>query len=264
MTLQVLLSAMHLADESYLDSLHVTSDAVVINQCDRTARRDVERRIGEKTQHVRYIESTQRGLSRSRNMAIRNAQADICILCDNDVEYVDGYEDMILSAFGKHPDADLIVFYIQRREKPVPNYPTERRMRYLSVMKIFSPEIAFRRKAVQGIPFHEEFGAGSGKYLMGEENIFLWECLKAHKKIYYEPVMIAKLREEASTWFHGYDEAFFLSRGAGYAAMDKMFSHFLIWQFAVRKIKIYQKDTGFFKALSLMYKGRARYLRDRK
>ena len=53
MTLQVLLSAMHLADESYLDSLHVTSDAVVINQCDRTGRRDVERRIGEKTQHVR-------------------------------------------------------------------------------------------------------------------------------------------------------------------------------------------------------------------
>ena len=82
MTLQVLLSAMHLADESYLDTLHVVSDAVVINQCDRTGRRDIQRTVSGHEQQVCYIESTQRGLSVSRNMAIRNAKADICILCD--------------------------------------------------------------------------------------------------------------------------------------------------------------------------------------
>ena len=262
MTLQVLLSAMHLADESYLDTLHVVSDAVVINQCDRTARRDTERKCGTKTQHVRYIESTQRGLSRSRNMAIRNAQADICIFCDNDVEYADGYEDMILSSFREHPDADLIVFYIRRKEKPEPNYPQEKRMGFFSVMKIFSPEIAFRRKAVQGLAFREEFGAGSGKYLMGEENIFLWDCLKNHKKILYVPKMIATLREEESTWFHGYDRAFFISRGAGYAAGGKILSHLLIWQFAIRKRGLYGNDMGMFKAVSFMYKGRGEYLRN--
>lgn len=264
MTLQVLLSAMHLKDESYLDTLHVVSDAVVINQCDRTARRDIKRMVSGRTQHVRYIESTQRGLSVSRNMAIRNAQADICILCDNDVEYVDGYEQMILSAFEENPDADLIVFYIRRKEKPQPNYPEKRRMNFLSVMKIFSPEIAFRRKAVLDIPFNESFGAGSGKYLMGEENIFLTDCLKAKKKILYMPLMIATLREEESTWFHGYDRDYFLSRGANYAAMSTFFSVVLIWQFAIRKRNLYRNDCAFFQAIRYMNRGRREYLWSKK
>ncbi len=260
MSLQVLLSAMHLADESYLDTLHVVSDAVVINQCDRTCRRDVKRQVGGREQHVCYIESTQRGLSVSRNMAIRNATADICILCDNDVEYVPGYEEMILSAFEQNPEADLIVFYIRRKEKPQPNYPTKRWMNYLSVLKIFSPEIAFRRSSVAGITFNESFGAGSGKYLMGEENIFLYDCLKAHKKILYMPLKIAELREEESTWFQGYDKKFFLSRGANYAAMSRFFSLPLIWQFAIRKRALYKSNMSLFQAVSYMHQGRRDYL----
>ena len=106
---QVLLSAMGLADESYLDTLNVKSDAVIINQCDRDSKKTVERNIDGKITHVTYIESTERGLSRSRNMALKNAEADICILCDNDVEYVDGYEDIILKEFKDNPEADIIV-----------------------------------------------------------------------------------------------------------------------------------------------------------
>lgn len=261
MEFQVLLSAMHLADETYLDTLNVNSNAVIVNQCDRTSRKEVTRTVSGKITQVTFIESTQRGLSRSRNMALRNAKADICILCDNDVEYVDGYEEMILNEFREHPEADVIVFYIKRKEKPQPNYPTKRYMGYLSVMKIFSPEIAFRRKSVQDISFNEDFGAGSGKYLMGEENIFLYNCLQRHKKILYVPLKIAELREEESTWFEGYNDRFFISRGAGYTAMSKTWSHFLIWQFALRKRSLYLKDMKVFQALKYMYRGRKEYLR---
>ena len=260
MKFQVLLSAMNLADESYLDTLNVKSDAVVVNQCDRTSRKDIDHETFGKITKVTYIESTQRGLSRSRNMAIRNAKADICIFCDNDVEYVDGYEEMILQEFEDHPDADLVCFYIKRKEKPEPNYLTRRWMGYLSVMKIFSPEIAFRRKSIQDITFNEDFGAGSGKYLMGEENIFLYDCLKARKKILYAPIKIAELREEESTWFKGYDEAFFVSRGANYAAMSKGWSIFLIWQFALRKRKLYRKNMTVMQAVIYMHRGRKQFL----
>lgn len=260
MTLQVLLSAMHLADESFLDTLHVSGDAVVINQCDRTTRRDTVREVNGRKQRVRYIETQGRGLSLSRNMAIRNALADICILCDNDVEYEADYEKTILSAFEAHPEADLIVFYIRRKEKPQPNYASVKKMGYLSVLKIFSPEIAFRRKSIQGLSFNEDFGAGSGKYLMGEENIFLYDCLRARKKILYVPTRIATLREEESTWFTGYDRQFFISRGAGYAAMSRFWSHLLIWQFALRKRKLYRENCGTLAALLDMYRGRDEYL----
>lgn len=262
MRLQVLLSAMFLKDESYIDTLNITTDAVVINQCDNESSRYIKRRSkGTEEQAVTYVETTERGLSRSRNMAISKADADICILCDNDVEYLPDYENRIMDGFNRHPDADLIVFYIERKEKPAPNYPKEKRMGYLSVLKIFSPEVAFKRKSIEGISFDERFGAGSNKYLMGEENIFLYDCLKKGLKIYYEPVKIAKLREEASTWFKGYDEDFFISRGAGYCAMSRLGSLILILQFAVRKRYLYLKDISMGRALSCMLKGRREYIK---
>lgn len=264
MTFEVLLSAMHLEDENYIDSLNICSDCVVINQCDRQQSKDVMHECVDKSQHhIRYVETRERGLSKSRNMAIRNASADICILCDNDVEYLEGYEKMILDEFDAHPEADLIVFYIKRPEKPEPNYPTERKMDYLSVLKIFSPEIAFRRERIADITFDEDFGAGA-KYPMGEENIFLYRCLQKGKKIIYVPKQIASLREEESTWFKGYTKEFFVTRGANYYAMSHWFSHVLIWQFALRKTALYGKDISMTEALRSMYEGRRKYKLEQK
>lgn len=261
MTLQVLLSAMFLQDENYIDSLNICSDCVVINQCDASSsRKIIHRGIDGQNHNVTYIESTARGLSKSRNLAISNAEADVCILCDNDVEYVEGYEKLILDQFEANPDADIIVFYIKRPEKPEPNYPDIRRMDYMSVLKIFSPEIAFRKDSISDIRFNEMFGAGA-KYYMGEENIFLYDCLKAGKKIIYAPIMIAKLRDEESTWFKGFDRNFFIARGANYGAMSKWFSHVLIWQFALRKRALYGDNLTTLEALKTMYKGRKLYLK---
>ncbi|MCR4923552.1 MAG: glycosyltransferase family 2 protein [Lachnospiraceae bacterium] len=259
MTLEVLLSAMGLSDESYIDSLNISSDAVVINQCDRDSKEKLERRSKKgKLQKVCYICSKERGLSKSRNMAIKNSEADICILCDNDVEYTEDYEKIIRDAYKRHKDADLIVFYIKRKERLKPLSSKDKRMNYLSVLKIFSPEISFKRESIKGINFNESFGAGA-KYIMGEENIFLYDCLKQGKRIYYVPLKIAELREEESTWFKGYDKSFFISRGANYAAMSKTFAGLLIWQFAIRKIKLYRDSMSPRRAISLMYRGKREY-----
>lgn len=262
--LNVLLSAMHLDNENYIDTLNICSNAVIINQCDRSSSKDVMHRCIDGTEHdVTYIETTNRGLSNSRNMAIDNAKSDICILCDNDVEYVTGYERMIMSEFDKYKDADVIVFYIRRPERLQPNYNKPRKMGYLSVLKIFSPEIAFRKSSIEGIRFNELFGAGA-KYNMGEENLFLYECLKKHKKIMYVPVHIATLRDEESTWFKGYDKQFFIARGANYEAMSSVFSHLLIWQFALRKRALYLRDISMLSAVKAMYEGRRKYKEDLK
>lgn len=262
MNLQVMLSAMHLEDENYIDSLNICSDAIVINQCDKNSQKEVRHKcIDGVERDVIYVETTDRGLSKSRNMALAHANADVCIFCDNDVEYEDGYENMILSAFEKYVDADAIVFYIKRPEKPEPNYAKPRKMDYLSVLKIFSPEIAFRRESLGKIRFNELFGAGA-KYPMGEENLFLYDCLKSGLKIMYVPTKIATLRDEESTWFMGYTEKFFITRGANYGAMSKWFSHVLIWQFALRKKSLYGENMSTIKAIATMYKGRSRYFKE--
>lgn len=260
MDVQVLLSAMHLENESYIDTLNIHTDCVVVNQCDRECVRDVRHETSKGCVDVKYIETTQRGLSKSRNMAMTAATADICILCDNDVEYVDDYDTVIKDAFTRYDDADIIVFFVKRPERDVPVFGSPSKMGWLSVLKIFSPEVAFRRETVEGIRFNEMFGAGA-KYYMGEENIFLYECLKKHKKIMYVPHMIAKVREEPSTWYSGMDEKFFISRGAGYAAMSRWFSVILILQFAVRKRKQYSDKMSTMHSIAKMFEGRREYLK---
>ena len=262
---QVLLSILKMDELSYIDSLKITGDAVVVNQCDSDLIENVIRRsVNGSDQAVKYVKTTGRGLSKSRNQAIENADAEICILCDNDVVYEQDYEKIIVDEFEKRPDADIIVFYIKRKEKPVPNYPVAKKMDYLSVLKIFSPEIAFRRERISDLRFNEDFGAGSGKYIMGEENIFLYDALKKKKNIYYVPMKIAELKEVESTWFSEYNEKFFISRGANYAAMSKTWSHVLIWQFALRKKNLYGDKMSMLKAVKTMYKGKREFLSSQK
>lgn len=254
MRLQVLLSAMHLENFGDVKDLGITSDAVVINQCDR----EESSRIRQDGQEVRFFCTRERGLSKSRNMAIREADADVCILCDNDVVYRAGYEEEILSWFEKYPDADILVFFIKRPERQKPVFDKVRKMNYLSVMKIFSPEISFRRESVKGLSFLECFGAGA-EYAMGEENIFLYDAFRAGRKILYIPVQIAELKETESTWFQGYTDKFFRDRGANYYAMTQRFYWLLILQFALRKYPLYKKDNRMFHALKLMFRGKREY-----
>lgn len=254
MRLQVLLSAMHLDGYGYIGKLNITGDAVIINQCGRES----DEVIRENGREVRFLCTKERGLSRSRNRAIREAEADICILCDNDVVYKDGYEKEILSWFEKYPDADILVFFIKRPERGQPVSDRVKKMNYLSVMKIFSPEIAFRRDSVKNLKFQECFGAGA-EYAMGEENIFLYDALRAGLKILYIPVQIAELMHTESTWFAGYTDKFFRDRGANYYAMTRHFYWLLILQFAFRKYKLYKSDNKLFHALGMMFRGKKEY-----
>lgn len=260
MTFQVLVSAMHLADYSLIDELNITSDVVLINQCDRQERVCVAKEDDRTGRSVLFLSNTERGLSKSRNLAIREASSDLCIFCDNDVVYEEGYERTIVSAFEDNPDADIIVFFIERPERGQPIFDRVRPLGYKGAMKIFSPEIAFRRDSLYkySLKMNESFGAGA-EYGMGEENIFLFEALEKGMKVIYVPVKIAHLMETQSTWFKGYTDKFFVDRGAGYYAMSKRWYLLLILQFAIRKRKLYRADNSFFNCISCMLKGAKEY-----
>ena len=101
---------MHQDDYSLLDRINLQSEAVVINQCDRESNY-IFSVNGHK---VTWINTLERGLSRSRNMALKNATADLCVICDDDEVLSDNYPDMINNAYSNLPDADLIVFNVNR------------------------------------------------------------------------------------------------------------------------------------------------------
>ncbi len=258
--LTVLLSAMGLTDLSILETLHITGDAIVMNQTDH----DADETLREKERTVRFLSSTARGLSVSRNAAMEAAGekgAELCIFCDNDCRYVPDYERIITGAFDRHPEADILVFFIRRKERQHPVFRRDTRMGRLASMKIFSPEIAFRLNAVKqaGLSMDPLFGAGAA-YGMGEENIFLFDALRAGCKLVYIPEQIAELLPTPSTWFQGYNETFFKNRGAGYARMSPAFSGILILQFALRKQGLYRgSGISAGEALRWMREGKKEY-----
>lgn len=257
MTLDVLLSAMHLEDYHYIDSLNITGNCVIINQCDKASQQTIE----ENHRRITYIETTDRGLSKSRNKAIDHAASDICIFCDNDVEYLDNYEQLILEEYERHPEYDMIIFHVESHIHPVPCYASPREIHYLTSGKLHSVEITFRRNALGKIRLNERIGAGT-RYHMGEENAFLYECLRQGLKIYYVPKRIARLRYEPSTWDNGFNQEFFLSRGASFEAMSSRISLLLIAQYALRKYPLYKNQVSFFHAWKYMLEGRKSYLQE--
>ena len=251
---------MHQSNHNVLERLGLECNAVVVNQCDI----DSVERFEHRGHLITWINSSERGLSRSRNMALANSKADICLLVDDDEELLKGYSHKILSAFERYAEADIIGFQAEGIEKTFKIYSgKEGPVGYIRSMRMASVEIALKRQSLVNnhLCFNEEIGAGT-KYKMGEENTLLFNCLSAGLKIYYVPELICRIHIGDSTWFSGYDEDYFQARGAVFTAMSRRWVDLLILQFAVRKYRLYRTQISFFKACKLMLKGKREYIKN--
>lgn len=258
MNLQVLVSTMNQTDHNLINRMNISSDAVVINQCHHNQSNSFK----NGKNNIKWIDVNDSGLCNSRNLAIENATGDICVIADDDMVYVDNYKDIILKQFENYPNADIIIFQVEGIEKNFKNYHNKpRKLNYFTLMKVSSVEISFRLSSIRNnnIKFNEIFGAGS-VYFAGEENIFLTDCAKKGLIIQYVPIKIADLHLGDSSWFKGYNEEYFIAKGAVFAALSKRLSVFYILQFAIRKYKLYSKETSMKDAAINMFKGKKEFL----
>lgn len=255
MNIEVLISTMNLENQEDLISKANVKSSVIINQARNTTLKNVTEG------NNRLYSYDEKGLSRSRNRAIENSKADICVIADDDIRYEDNYEKIIEKGYEKYPDADIIAFYLDNVDPKI-NRPRrkEGKINFIKSMQIKSSQITFKRKSIveKQIKFKERFGAGSELY-MGEENIFLANCLKAKLKIYYIPITIATTQENNSSWFNGHNEYDFNVKGAVYYEMSKKIYALLILQFAIRKTKLYADEVKPFKAIKYMFEGAKKY-----
>lgn len=238
---------MNQQDTTLVHTSRLTGNVLIVNQCHR------EEVITNGS--VWMLSTTQRGLTRSRNMAIRNATADICLLCDDDETFVDGYEQAVLSTYRQLPQADIIIFKMKNR--PASFGDRVQRLRFPKTMKVSSWQISFRRERLlnSGVFFDEHLGAGTGNG--GEEELkFLLDCQKAGLKIYYVPTEIASVAQTQSTWFHGFDEKYFENRGATtrYILGSVLAGAYGLY-FILRKRGMYGEDISPRNALKAIFRG---------
>ncbi len=217
MTLTVLISCMHQDNHDIIKKSNVQTDVVVVNQCDRNLVEsfDFVNKKGE-TCHAKFINTTERGLSRSRNMAIANAEdADVCLICDDDEYLFDDYPQKILDSYKEEPEADIIAFSLDRKDHPKV-FPNKKfKLGFKSIGQISSLQISFRRNRIVNtdINFDVKMGSGSGNG-GGEENMFLHTCRRKGLKMMYFPKVIATILSTGnSKWFKGYTNEYFRNLG---------------------------------------------------
>ena len=254
MTIQVLVSTMNQTNiNGLVKDMHVYN-CVVINQI--TEKIKTPRNHDSKGR--KYLSFKEKGLSKSRNRAIKYSNADICVIADDDMYYEHDYEKIIKDAYLRIKDADIIAFYIDdENTKTKKKMQKAGRVKLLKTMKLSSVQLTFRRNSIinKNIEFNEGFGSGTKKY-MGEENIFLTDCLKKNLRVYYVPTCIATLNSgSVSTWFNGYNNKYLRVKGAVFYRMSSYLFPLLILQFAIRKRELFNKKISTLRLVNLMFEG---------
>lgn len=141
--------------------------------------------------NVLYIATKEKGISKARNLGLKELSGDIILLSDDDCWYPKGAFESIINSFKKNPKIDIFLSQIFDPEKGelYKNYSTIRKeiIGRFDLLSRSSIEIAFRNTRPI-FTFDEAFGLGA-KYVAGEENDFLLRSLKAKKRIMYNPVV---------------------------------------------------------------------------
>jgi glycosyltransferase involved in cell wall biosynthesis len=253
MNVQVLIATTDQHDYSLIDKMNIQSDAIVSNQCNRNEIVEFQ----YKGQRVKYLNFMERGVGLNRNNALMRADAELSIIADDDMIFVDGYVDIVKKHFRENPDVDVIIFNLLERNSSRYVIKKKFRVRYWNFMRFGAARLVFKTRSVtkHGISFNLHFGGGA-EYSAGEDTLFLYDCLKHGLKIIAVPDAIAILtNDRGSSWFEGYTDKYFYDKGVLFAAMSKRWSKLLCLQFAIRRRKLFEKEKTWYEAYKLMLKG---------
>jgi len=133
------------------------------------------------------------GLSRSRNIGIKNCKSDFFWILDDDVYTNSNMIDSILDSIQSNV-ADIYSFRISRNKNTkilYKKYSDKPKTSKLKLLKISSIELIISKKIIDknNIKFNENFGLGA-KYPMCEETLFLLDCYNNNAKIIHIPKVI--------------------------------------------------------------------------
>ncbi len=257
---EVLVATMKQNDLFKYRQMNIQTDAVLANQADRTEY--IEEQINGKA--VKMITTAKKGVGMNRNIALIYSSADICLLSDDDVVYVEDYEKVIIKAFEKIPEADVIIFNVNNlnEERADPEQIKKiHRVRLYNFIRYGAPNIAFRRESIirNNVWFSLLFGGGT-KYSSGEDSLFLRDIMKKGLKIYAFPEKIADVENVTSTWFAGHNEKYLFDHGAWLSASFPILKYLgaFFYMFKFR----HNLKLSCIKILKLMISGMKAYKKD--
>lgn len=190
-SLEILLSTMNRTSLSFLEQIfpkgdYFKYDILIINQT------DPDHLLESNYHNIRVINAFEKGLTNSRNLAIKNAKGRVCLIADDDVNYMKGFKDIILKAFHKYTDAGIITFQMVDDQGTLfRSYPNIIEHDKKTISTANSVVIAFKKDEVvnKNVRFDPFFGLGS-TFGTANEYVFLRNALSAGLRLYFEPQII--------------------------------------------------------------------------
>lgn len=250
--LQVLMSAMNQDGRSLIKQANIKSDAIIINQCDKNAL-DNLRYYGN---NIEFVSVDLRGVGSSRNHALMRATAKYCLFADEDIRYVEGYEELIISEFENMPNADMILFNVlsSNPNRPIYQIKTRKRIRRINCLRYGAVRIAAKTDVIKfhNLYFSLLFGGGA-RYSSGEDSLFIYSCIKAGMKLYSSPITIGTVKQDSSTWFNGYNDKFYVDKGVFFRYLFPVIYPIMIIQYSIRKYRVQRNKLSHI--VYLMFKG---------
>lgn len=191
--IEILIATMNRQDDGFLKAMFPFTDyqeykLLIVNQTTE------ENKLYIQHNNIRVFNVFEKGLSKSRNFALKNANGKICIFTDDDVVFKNGFAEYVLEAFNEFPHAGLISFRAEdEKGRPFKKYADscKRILKVKDCLNIMSVEMAVNLQIIKHAEciFDERFGLGA-QFGMGEEAIFLSYLMQKKIDIYSYPKTI--------------------------------------------------------------------------
>lgn len=208
-----------------------------------------------------YHFTNSRGLSLSRNEALRLCDTKYLLFADDDVTHIDEGVQQIVDEF-ERTGADILTFMIRTPEgipfKHYKDHPFKHNRS--SLFKVNSIEIAVKVNAVRsaGLRFDPRFGLGA-QYPTGEEIIFLQDACRVGLDIRFSPINIVVHPKESSGSNLLGNDVLILAKGAMFVRIFGIFAYLYCIAFSLKHFR--KSGYSCAKFLSLMFKGCGAFLR---
>ena len=218
----------------------ICGNAIIRSQCGASSTRETTI-DGFK---VVTIEAEDIGVSRNRNMLMREATAKFIIFLDDDFTLSPNFSHNFETISSTYESDVFFVNRVEDSKNRKPWFKKARRIKHLNnkILSHGANNFIFKRnKLIQsGITFNERIGPGNYIY-GGEDTIFLNNIKKNRRFIFYSAGQLISMenKNDKSTWFTGYDERYFFVKGFIYTYL-----HPHLWSIYLIRFCIKLFNTG--------------------
>ena len=227
--IEILISTMNQTNFEFLERMFLLSDyrkfnLLIINQtvADKILISNIE--------SIKVFNVYEFGLSISRNLALNNATKKLLVFTDDDVVFQQKFEKKIIKAFNLFPKHDGFRFqFLNSQGNLAKKYPRtfQSNLTQFEILNASSVELVFKNKSLKESNLHFDLNFGLvTTFLMGEEAIFINDCINKGLKIGFVPQQLLSHSQQTTGNRTPVSEIYFVLGAVFYRIFGKMF---LFW-----------------------------------